>query len=83
MTPRILSVIGRILGAPLAERQRLKELHSKAHEVITTLGKLLSAEDASDKIRLSVLRKILFGSGNLQYEKQTGEFFKSDSQKWY
>lgn len=74
MTPRVLDVIGRILSGSPSEKLRLKELHSKAREVITALGNSLSAEDVTDKVRLSVLRKILFNSGNLQYEKKTGKY---------
>ncbi|KAK3907265.1 Myb-binding protein 1A [Frankliniella fusca] len=72
VTPRVLGVIGRILRAPPAERKIFQELHTLAREAITTFGTALSTDDVTDKIRLSVLKKILFDSGNLQYEKQTG-----------
>lgn len=72
VTPRVLDVIGRILRAPPAERKIFHELHTLAREAITTIGTTLSTDDVTDKIRLSVLKKILFDSGNLQYEKQTG-----------
>lgn len=71
VTPRILDVIGRTLSGPPSERKKFVELCTKAQEAITSLGDVLTADDAPDKTRMAVIKKILF-CGNLQYEKQTG-----------
>lgn len=71
VTPSILDVIRRTFCKPPNEKNKCVELCAKAQEALTCLGDVLTADDATDKTRLSVIKKMIF-CGDLQYEKQTG-----------
>ncbi|XP_034231302.1 myb-binding protein 1A [Thrips palmi] len=71
VTSRILDVIGRTLSGPASDKIKNVEICTKAQEAIASLGEVLLADDATDKVRMAIIKKILF-CGDLQYEKQTG-----------